>query len=373
MGDYLPRGLSLDETFIASGDLSTYQYRYVKQTANGTVAICGAGERILGILQNAPEDGKLAVVRTMGMSLLYVNAGTAIGVQDHLKSAALGVGVKGEAALDEVGSTSREVKASGLGTILVKLLDAVSISEDPAASTFIVVSPAGDDTIGSGSFSNPYATLTKAFTVWTATRHTIFVLSGDYEEAATLTWPSITGLKLVALGPVTVSNANSAAQVLLISPTYTAATFEATIEGPLNIAADTQIGLKIANANMTKKLNVYLDGLSAEMDTSGDSIDIAGTVAGQAIRLYAKDLDLEGLLHFTANDAGSRCRVEGSSLMGGITLAGAVAAEVTLLNTKVLTSGLTKASEWGINNVGCVYATDADPAVYTEFANAYDT
>jgi hypothetical protein len=242
-----------------------------------------------------------------------------------------------------------------------------------APTTHIVVAKNGNDTTGLGSFAFPYLTLTKAFTVWNATRNTIYVLSGDYEEAATLTWPNITGLKLVALGPVSVSNADAAAQVLLLSPTYTASTFEATIEGPLNLAADTQVGLAIANANMTKKLNVYIDGLSAEMDTSGDSIDVAGTVAGQAIRLYAKNMDLEGLLHFTANDAGSRCRISGSKLMGGITLAGAVAAEITMLNTIVLTSGLTKASEWAQNNVGCVYATDADPAVYTEFANAYDT
>jgi hypothetical protein len=29
------------------------------------------------------------------------------------------------------------------------------------------------------------------------------------------------------------------------------------------------------------------------------------------------------------------------------------------------------AAEWTLNNIGCVYATDADPAVYTEFADAF--
>jgi hypothetical protein len=236
-----------------------------------------------------------------------------------------------------------------------------------------VVAPNGSDTTGIGSWFAPYATLTKAFTVWTATRHTIFVLPGEYAEAATLTWPNITGLTLCALGEVSVSNADAAAQVLLIKPTYTAASFGATIKGSLNLAADTQIGLAIANANMTKKLNVYIDGLSCEMDTSGDSIDIAGTVAGQAIRVYAKNLNLEGLLHFTVNDAGSRLRVDDSDLMGGLTGAGAVAAEVTLRNTKVLTGGLTCDGAQQLTNVGCVYATDADPAVYTELANAYAT
>jgi hypothetical protein len=237
----------------------------------------------------------------------------------------------------------------------------------------IVVSTAGSDTTGDGTWGAPFATLTKAFTLWTAIRHTIYVLAGEYAEAHILTWPSITGLSLVALGEVSVSNADAAASVLRIAPTYTAGSFGATISGPLNLAADTQIGLAIANAGMTKKLNVYLDGLSAEMDTSGDSIDIAGTVAGQAIRVYAKHLELEGLLHFTVNDAGSRLRISDSSLMGGLTGAGAVAAEVTVLGTKVLTGTFSVDGTQQLTNVGCVYATDADPAVYTELANAYAT
>lgn len=238
----------------------------------------------------------------------------------------------------------------------------------------IVVATTGSDSRGDGSWQLPFKTLTKAFDHWSAVRHTIIVMPGEYAEAATLTWPGVSGLSLVALGPVTVSNADAAAQVLLIQPGAAAtASFTATIKGPLNLAADTQIGLKIANAAMTKKLSVILDGLSAEMDTSGDSIDIAGTVAGQGLRVYAKNINLEGLLHFTANDAGSRLRIQNAELVGGITLAGAVAAECTLRNVQMLTSGVTKDSAWAWSAVGCVYATDADPAVYTEFLNVYDT
>jgi hypothetical protein len=242
----------------------------------------------------------------------------------------------------------------------------------PVPTTFAIVSPEGSDTTGTGSFDAPYASIAKAITVWTATRKTIYLMAGEYDEAA-LVWPNVTGLQLVALGPVSITNSDSAAAVLTIAPTFTASTFEATIKGPINLDADTQIGLKIANANMTRKLNVYIDGLTAELSTSGDSIDIAGTVAGQAIRVYAKNLNLEGLLHFTANDAGSRLRIQNSELVGGLTCAGAVGAEVTLRNVQMLTSGITVASEWLPNYIGCVYATDADPAVYTNFANSYDT
>jgi ribosomal protein L18 len=244
----------------------------------------------------------------------------------------------------------------------------------PVPETYVVVSKGGDNTDGNGSFGNPYLTIVKGLTALTASRSTLLVLPGEYAEAA-LVWPSITGLSLVApFGEANISNSDAAAAVLTIAPTYTASTFEATIKGGVNLAASAQIGLKVANAAMTKKLNVYIDGLSAEIFTSGDSIDIAGTVAGQAIRVYAKGLDLEGLLHFAANDAGSRLRIESCTLMGGVTVAGAVAAELSMRNCKVVTGGLASvAGDWKFSHVGCIYATDADPAIYSELAAAYDS
>lgn len=237
-------------------------------------------------------------------------------------------------------------------------------------SIFAVVSKDGDDTDGNGAFDSPFLTITAGLAAMTKARNTLIVMPGEYDEAA-LVWPNVTGINLVALGPVTITNTDAAAAVITIAPTFTASTFEASISGPLNLSASAQIGLKVANAAMTKKLNVHLDGFSAEMDTSGDSIDIAGTVSGQAIRVYAKNLDLEGLLHFTANDAGSRLRIRNGDLVGGLTCAGSVAAEVTLRNVQVKTSALTVASEWTLCNVGCVYATDADPSVHSEFADAF--
>lgn len=241
-------------------------------------------------------------------------------------------------------------------------------------TTFIVVSTEGSDTEGIGSFAKPYKTITKAFTKWNAIRHTIYVLAGEYEEAATLTWPAVSNLSLVGLGPVSISNGNAAAQVLLIAPGAAAtSTFVASIKD-VNVAADTQIGINVDNAAMTKKLNLYLDGLTTEMDTSGDSLDIDGTVAGQAIRVYVDGCAFEGLVNFQANDAGSRLRCSNTKFTGGITTGGAVAAELSLRNCEMLTSGLTiGAANWNLTYVGCVYATDADPAVYTEFVNAYST
>lgn len=236
----------------------------------------------------------------------------------------------------------------------------------------IIVSTAGSDSRGDGSWQLPFKTLTKAFAHWNAVRHTILVMPGEYAEAATLTWPGVRGLSLVGLGEVSVSNANAAAQVLLIQPGAAAtSSFTASIKD-VNVAADTQIGIKIANAAMTKKLNVYLDGVTAEMDTSGDSIDIAGTVAGQAIRVYINNCNFEGLVHATYNDAGSRLRCARSDFYGGITTAGAVQAELSLLGCIVLTGALTiGAANWDLTYRGSMYATDADPAVYSELADGF--
>lgn len=78
----------LSKTYPANGDLSSYQYRFVKLESAGTVAICGNGEVPLGILQNDPEDGEQAKVMIFGISNLVAHA--AISVNDKLGSQASG-------------------------------------------------------------------------------------------------------------------------------------------------------------------------------------------------------------------------------------------------------------------------------------------
>jgi hypothetical protein len=234
----------------------------------------------------------------------------------------------------------------------------------------IVVGPDGNDSIGVGSFAQPLATVNAALDLVTTARKTIYILEGEYAETA-ITWPNITGVSLVGLGDVTISNSDAAAAVITIDPTYTASTFEATLRD-VGIAADTQIGLKIDNSAMTKKLNVYLYGVSAEMDTSGDSIDMANSTATQAIRMYVDNCNFEGLVHLTSANAGGRFRSHNSIFTGGITTAGAVAHELSLMGCTVLTGALTIGSaSWDLTYRGCVYATDADPAVYSELADGY--
>jgi hypothetical protein len=236
-----------------------------------------------------------------------------------------------------------------------------------APKTFIVVSKEGDDTNGNGSFESPLLTIAAAIALWSAARPVIYVLAGEYDEVA-LVWPSITGLHLVGLGPVLITNTDTATAVLTIAPTYTAASFEAFIKD-VEIATVAQIGLSIANLHMTKKLIVNLDGLTCEAISSGNSITIAGTVSGQAIRIYAKNLDCEELVAFAANDAGSRFRLRGGALMGGLTITGAVAAESTLLGV-VMGGSLSIDGAWATSNAGCINQTDAGVcSAYVDTAN----
>lgn len=55
-------------SITAGADLSNSQYKAVKIDANGNVVLAGAGENAIGILQNAPEQGKVASVMVLGES-----------------------------------------------------------------------------------------------------------------------------------------------------------------------------------------------------------------------------------------------------------------------------------------------------------------
>jgi hypothetical protein len=75
---------------IAAGEaLTSDQYKAVK-LSSGAVVKCGAGERALGILQNAPGSGEIAIVRIAGTTLAKAD-GTGVAVDNMISSAAGGV------------------------------------------------------------------------------------------------------------------------------------------------------------------------------------------------------------------------------------------------------------------------------------------
>jgi len=238
-------------------------------------------------------------------------------------------------------------------------------------STHIFVATNGSDT-GTGSIVRPYATLTKAFSVLTSARKTIFVMPGDYAEAATLTWPNIDGVRISGMdshGNVVISAAGTS--VISINPTGSIP--EAFIEN-VCIEHTAQVGLQIDNAAMTRKIIVHLKGVSFSQVSTGNSIDIDHGLTTQAIRLYADECrEIEGAVNIVPYNNDDRFRFNNCELTGGITLAShAVTAELALINCMILTSGIsTGNAATVVTNSGSYYRTDA--GVYSEFTNAYST
>lgn len=261
------------------------------------------------------------------------------------------------------------------GSLLEKIASELSVINGDFDPRHIVVGPSGSDTTGVGSFSNPYLTLTKALTLVTATRKTIYMFPGDYAEAALITWPSINGVRLVGLdgqGNVVISNANAADEVILINPTVQTASFEAFIE-KVCISHDAQIGIEINNTATAKKVIVHLKDVSTEAVSTGDSIHVTHTDAANAIRIYCRDCnEIEGLVTFHGANASDKFRAYNTALAGGLTTSGAVTLEVTLQNCVVLAGALTIGDATALLTYrACMYRTDADPSVYTELADGY--
>lgn len=88
---------ALDVSYPASADLSAAQYYAVKLDASGEVELCGANDKALGILQNAPSaQGETARVRIQGVSKLKVAEAVSLG--KYLTPTAAGKGEVADAA-----------------------------------------------------------------------------------------------------------------------------------------------------------------------------------------------------------------------------------------------------------------------------------
>jgi hypothetical protein len=333
---------------------------------------------IVGVVSSSDATAAtdLMTVDTEGISYLNVVA------SDEAGTSAV---AEGDQLYVNTGVVSK--KASGIP--FGKALSTLSGSASPAVAavkvhtdaphvdpSYIVVSTEGNDTYGNGSWDRPYATLTKAMTMVSATRKTIYMFPGDYAEAALITWPSINGVRVVGLegnGNVVISNANAAAEVILVNPTVQTSAFEWFLEN-VCISHTAQIGIEIDNTATAKKVIAQLKNVSFEAVSTGNSIHVTHTDAGNAIRIYAKDCnEIEGLVYFHVLNADDRIRFYQSVLIGGLqTSADATAGEVTLIGTVVLTNGLTIGNAANVlTYVGSCYRTDA--GVYTELTDTFST
>lgn len=371
----------LRESYVAQEDLTNDQYRFVVLTSTGVRRPNSEAEALLGILQNAPAVGEAAEVMEIGRSKLQMNDAASVGAfikAEYVSATDTGKGKS--AAADLAYARAMVIEASDAEDDLASVLligQLPGLSSESAVQEYLVVSKNGSDSEGSGSLLAPYLTITKAFSEVTTGRKKVLVFPGDYEEAAALTWPDVNGVELVAVGGTVTITAPGADQVIKIDPAAAAGTWSATLDGICPDAEDGQVGLQVDNASVGKRINLYLKNFSANQETPTDaSIDINRTgTSGNAIRVYA-DGDgglVEGLVTVITESTDDRFRFKGMRLIGGLTVVGAVACEVTLINTGVKASGLTVDGANKLTNVGCWYETDANPNVYTNFANAFAT
>jgi hypothetical protein len=193
------------------------------------------------------------------------------------------------------------------------------------SASFIWVSPDGSDTSGNGSFSNPYATVTKALTVVTAARKTVLLMPGTYTEALSLTWPSITGVSINGVlghgDGATIVGTGGQTQVISIDPTVQTATFEATISNVTISCPDGVRGITFNNTNVGRKINLYLFNTPVENDTETDrAISVVHTTAGNAMRIYADGQKsiIEGLVYIEPKNADDRFTFTNFQFDGGI-------------------------------------------------------
>lgn len=114
---------AIDISLPTDADLSALQYCYVKRDAtDGKVVACGANEKMLGILQNAPNGSSkdaVAVVRVGGLSKLKVSETVIPG--NFLTSTSGSLGEVCDAAGEEYGAVALcDGTANDLITVLIQ-------------------------------------------------------------------------------------------------------------------------------------------------------------------------------------------------------------------------------------------------------------
>lgn len=224
------------------------------------------------------------------------------------------------------------------------MLDALKLFfAERADNSLIFVSKAGDDT-QDGSAIEPVLTITAALALVTATRKTIIVMPGEYEEAASLTWPNVTGVSICGVGgEVEIVGASGEDEVIEINPTFSASTFEATLAN-LNITAPDGVdGITFDNDNTTgRKYNLYLENVGINNDTETDkALNVVHSDATQAMRVYCDGQRnvFEGVLTIAPKNVDDRFTFTNMQFDGGIAFGTATIASVSTFKDCIVKDG----------------------------------
>lgn len=264
---------------------------------------------------------------------------------------------------------------NGKDTALLWARSVEDVIED--STSFIWVSPDGNDTNGEGSLLMPYGTITKALASVTSAKLKIMVLPGEYSEVD-IVWPNTSGIEITGIGNVSIVQATDAATpVIKIQPTSTAS-WSASISG-IGIISDYTDGTCIDVNNIGlgsgKKINLYLNNVSLSNKAATDKSLIINGVAATAgaIRVYVSGNynTWEGIVDFTTTNTGDRLRIYNTRLIGAITMNEAIASELTFINCSL--AAPTVHSDLLLTNINCWHESDADPDVYTSYADAFSS
>ena len=228
---------------------------------------------------------------------------------------------------------------------------AIKVHQDPNEpqidSVYLYVSKSGNDTYGTGSVDNPLLTIQAALDLCTATRKTVYVAAGTYDED--LTWPTITGVKLIGQGregAVTLSDSAGADNVITVTPGVQTATFEMWLENLyIDHGVAGQDGIAFDNTAMTKKLNCYIRDCGGDADSATDRFIVTTQGdASNAIRIYweGNNWGVEGTIYMVAGNDGNRFYATNVVLNGGLsTSAAAVAFDIRFIKCTILHEGVT--------------------------------
>jgi len=242
------------------------------------------------------------------------------------------------------------------GTILTAIasgttkLVAVKVHQDPNEPqidvSYLYVTKSGNDTYGTGAVDSPLLTIQAAFDLCTATRKTVYVAAGVYDED--LTWPTITGVKLIGQGregAVTLSDSAGADNVITVAPGVQTETFELWLENLYIDHGETgQDGISLDNTDMAKKLNVYIRDCGGDGDVADRFLVTVQGDTSNAIRIYweGNNWGVEGTIYMVAGNDGNRFYATNVVLHGGLsTSAAAVAFDIRFINCTILHAGVT--------------------------------
>lgn len=131
-------GAPTEVEILAGEDLSSYQYSGVKVNSSGALVRAGAGEFAIGILQNAPTNGAMGIVRIAGVSVMKAD-GTGVTRGDRVSCAANGVGRTSSAAASGLAHVNTSDAGAATDPVIGAAIVGIALTTAAAGANFNVL------------------------------------------------------------------------------------------------------------------------------------------------------------------------------------------------------------------------------------------